>query len=172
MKNTTFYFIPFVLFILFSCSNKKENDLTERNLKGKVSFIEESEYSSVENAQSGSFNNNRRYRFDENGNMIEENIYDSFSDLNYKRTFKYDKSGNKIEETIFTPEGGLDFTLTFKYDENGNQIEENAHSPRDSLIYKHTHKYEYDNKGNWIKSTSKLFGGHEIVRERIINYYD
>jgi len=43
--------------------------------------------------------------------------------LNSKWTYKYDENGNKIEEIWYNSDGSLLDKRTYLYDENGNQIE-------------------------------------------------
>ena len=100
------------------------------------------------NRDRGSYEYKYTYKYDEKGNMIEENYYKS-SELNYKSKYKYDEKGNKIEENWYNSAGGLWYKLTYKYDVKGNKIEQINNNADGSLFYKYT--YKYDVKGNKIE---------------------
>jgi hypothetical protein len=63
----------------------------------------------------------------------------------------------------------FDFKTQFQYDNKGNVIE--RFDPEDkssSLIY----EYEFDETGNWIRSTSLRNGAKLSMIEREIKYFD
>ena len=148
---------------LVSCNqSEKKNDLTEENLKGKVKSITENTYEAVDKFgqiekgdvlvdSSAVYTDDGRFKiYNEKGNKIEENYYNSNGSLIYKNTYKYDEKGNKIEENYYNSNGRLYSKTTYKYDEKGNMIEDNFYDSDDgSLIYKNT--YKYDEKGNKIE---------------------
>ncbi len=148
---------------LVSCNqSEKKNDLTEENLKGKVKSITENTYEAVDKFgqiekgdvlvdSSAVYTDDGHFKiYNEKGNKIEENYYNSNGSLIYKNTYKYDEKGNKIEENYYNSNGRLYSKTTYKYDEKGNMIEDNFYDSDDgSLIYKNT--YKYDEKGNKIE---------------------
>ena len=53
--------------------------------------------------------------------MIEDNFYDSDDgSLIYKNTYKYDEKGNNIEKNNYDSNGRLDSKYTYEYDKNNN----------------------------------------------------
>ena len=110
---------------LVSCKqSEKKNDLTEKNLKGKVKSIKETTYEAVEKfgqIEKGDVLNNYFNIYNEKGNKIEDNSYDSDGRLlGYKTTYKYDEKGNNIEKNNYDSNGRLDSKYTYEYDKNNN----------------------------------------------------
>ena len=157
---------------LVSCNqSEKKNDLTEENLKGKVKSITENTYEAVDKFgqiekgdvlvdSSAVYTDDGHFKiYNEKGNKIEENYYNSNGSLIYKNTYKYDKKGNIIEEKSYYPDGSLIYKNTYKYDEKGNKIEDNSYDSDGRLHSKYT--YKYDEKGNkieenWYNSDGRL----------------
>ena len=194
---------------LVSCNqSEKKNDLTEENLKGKVKSITENTYEAVEKFgqiekgdvlvdSSAVYTDDGHFKiYNEKGNKIEENYYNSNGSLIYKNTYKYDEKGNKIEENYYNSNGRLYSKTTYKYDEKGNMIEDNFYDSDDgSLIYKNTYKYdekgnnieknnydsngrldskytyEYDKNNNWTQRIEYKNTIPHRITERIIEYY-
>ena len=194
---------------LVSCNqSEKKNDLTEENLKGKVKSITENTYEAVEKfgqiekgdvlvdssavytddgrfkiynekgnkIEENYYNSNGRlyskttYKYDEKGNMIEDNFYDSDDgSLIYKNTYKYDEKGNIIEEYHYDEDGKFNYKYTYKYDEKGNIIEENHYDSNGRLDSKYT--YEYDKNNNWTQRIEYKNTIPHRITERIIEYY-
>ena len=168
---------------LVSCNqSEKKNDLTEENLKGKVKSITENTYEAVDKFgqiekgdvlvdSSAVYTDDGHFKiYNEKGNKIEENYYNSNGSLIYKNTYKYDEKGNKIEENYYNSNGRLYSKTTYKYDEKGNMIEDNFYDSDDgSLIYKNT--YEYDKNNNWTQRIEYKNTIPHRITERIIEYY-
>ncbi len=194
---------------LVSCNqSEKKNDLTEENLKGKVKSITENTYEAVDKfgqiekgdvlvdssavytddgrfkiynekgnkIEENYYNSNGRlyskttYKYDEKGNMIEDNFYDSNDgSLIYKNTYKYDEKGNKIEKYHYDEDGKFNYKYTYKYDEKGNIIEENHYDSNGRLDSKYT--YEYDKNNNWTQRIEYKNTIPHRITERIIEYY-
>ena len=107
-----------VLVALFaqSCSNEKvENGWTIENLQGKVLSYSEFSYKAVErfgNIEKGKrelnyyWDRDLQRKYDEKGNKIESNRYNSDGSLYIKWTYKYefDKQGNWIKRIDFKDE--------------------------------------------------------------------
>ena len=88
--------------LLFSCEGeKKENDLTKYNIKGKVNEITETMYHAKE-----SFGDFQK------------------TDLIYKFKYKYDKDGNQTEQSFYNKDGDLknQYKYKYEYDHNNNWI--------------------------------------------------
>ena len=86
---------------LVSCKqSEKKNDLTEENLKGKVKSIKETPYEAVDKfgqIEKGNvlYDDGTSFTiYNEKGNIIEENHYDSNGRLDSKYTYEYDKNNN------------------------------------------------------------------------------
>ena len=92
----------------------------------------------------------KKYKYDENGNQIEKSSY-SDGELD-RRSFKYkyDKNGIQIEKGSYF-EGKLERFYKYKYDENGNKIETNKFYSDGELGYSKKNKYSYFKNKNWIK---------------------
>ena len=130
-------FIIFTFLVSSGCGNseKEENDLERLNFKGKVKKISEFKFESVDRfgnitkgERIGSSLENYTKIFNEKGNKIEVNKYNSDGSLTYKITWKYDEKGNKIEENRYNSDGSSDNKYTYKYDDKGNKIEENNYN--------------------------------------------
>ncbi len=120
----------------------------------------------------------------------------------FKHTYKYDNNGNQIEETITTAEGSTTGREEWKYDTKGKLIEfsryneigakiqigVNVHDAKgllsartyydaeNKIEAKLTYTYEFDGQGNWIKriTSRELANGKtepEEVAYRTITYY-
>ena len=196
-----------VLYLVSCNQSEKKNDLTEENLKGKVKSITENTYEAVDKfgqiekgnvlvdssavytddgrfkiynekgnkIEENYYNSNGRlyskatYKYDEKGNMIEDNFYDSDDgSLIYKNTYKYDEKGNKIEEYHYDEDGKFAYKYTYKYDEKGNNIEKNNYDSNGRLDSKHT--YEYDKNNNWTQRIEYKNTIPHRITERIIEY--
>ena len=187
----------------YSCTrnNKVKNSLVKFNLKGKVSSVKESEYIAVEKfgeAQKGSLFGKSTYKYDEKGNEIECNSYDSDGSLRTKSTYNYDEKGNMIEDkwnsydsdssftkatykydekgkriecNSYDSDGSLSLKATFNYDEKGNIIEINAYDSDGSLFSKSTYKYKFDKTGNWIEKVEIRNDKPTLLKERVVEYY-
>ena len=98
------------------------------------------------------------YKYDEQGNLIENIGYQLDGSLQRKIVNKYDEQGNQIESSTFRPDGSLQMKLIYKYDGQGNQIEYSWFV--DPLIFPSSvkygglmnlQKYEYDEFGNQVR---------------------
>ena len=107
--------------------------------------------------------------YDDKGNRIETDYYDTSSALINKSTFQYDDKGNIIEEKYYKGSDVLDYIYTFKYDDKGNQIEKNAayQDTKFKTIYKYT--YKYDKKGNMIE-WKKYDSDGKIFNTNVLKY--
>jgi hypothetical protein len=178
MKHTLTLLVLFVALIAQSCSNEKiENDWTRDNLQGKV--LSYSEFSYEAENRFGNIEKGERYRpwsneydhqikYDEKGNKIEKNSYNSDGSLSSRYTYKYDEKGNKIEKNSYNSDGSLSSKDTHKYDEKGNKIEDNTYNFGGSLRFKGTHKY--DEKGNKIEDN--YYNSDGSLRSRYTYKYD
>ncbi len=197
MKKKNVKLLTWVLLALLvgfsSCKPKKKTDWEKENLKGKVKSYTNFTYKAVEKfgeiqkgeridwsddnyqiiydnkgnmIEKNGYNSNGNliykiiYKYDNKGNKMEYSTYNSNGNLNNKWTNKYDSKGNKIESSVYNSDGNLGSKYTYKYDSKGNKIEENRYYSDGSLNYKWT--YKYDNRGNkiekkWYKSDGSLW---------------
>ena len=194
-----------LMFSFVSCEfNKKKNHLDELNLNGKVKLVTYEIYSAVEEFgepirdkfekriedffdENGLYTKKngydsdgkklfgRRYKYDDDGNLVEEinydinglaqtwkdkydndgnkiesNVYDKDREPISKIKFKYDDDGNKVEENMYEINGELIAKFQFKYDDDGNRVEENSYDKNGELYLKRNYKYdEFDSNKNW-----------------------
>ena len=96
----------------------------------------------------------KKYKYDENGNQIEESSYSDGELVGFKK-YKYDENGNQIEESSYS-NGKLVDLKKYKYDENGNQIEKSSYS--DGELDRRSFKYKYDKNGIQIEKGSYFEG--------------
>ncbi len=154
------YLLTILLVLLVSVTTTEckevKTDLQRKNLKGKVKSVRYIDYKAVDKfgeltkGDKSEYNwNNKLTKYDNNGNEIEWNRYNSDGSLDCKYTYKYDNNGNKIEENCYNSDGSLCWKYTYKYDNNGNTIEKNSYKSDGSLYRKYT--YKYDNNGNKIE---------------------
>ncbi len=175
------------------------------NLDGTLNYRNIYKYDSVTGllVETNFYDENEKLKYTtnfkfENGNLIEENIFDEFGNPSYSFSNKYDANGNLIEEhfynengvliwkSIFTvdPKGAvlekktiidesfeeLNTKETYVYDTKGNIISSKRYGLENTfdLI---TNKYEYDSQGNWIKRTEFENNKPKAISEKKIEYY-
>ena len=142
-----------VLLILFGCNhNNVKNDLKEANLLGNVKSVRQTSFKALE--KFGKLTKGDRYGYgdgdgyvlyNDEGNIIEQNEYNSDGSLSFKHTYTYDNKGNMIEQNRYNSDGSLSKKYTSTYDNKGNVIEENEYDSDGHLASRWT--YIYDNKG-------------------------
>ena len=99
-------FIPLV----FACSDDKKNDLDELKLNGKVKSLKTTTYSAVEKfgePVQDEFTSQTEYIFNEDGFYKEVNIFNESRGLS-KSKYKYDDDGNNIETNYYDTDGELE----------------------------------------------------------------
>ncbi|MBN4049714.1 hypothetical protein JYT36_00640 [Bacteroidales bacterium AH-315-N07] len=82
-------------------------------------------------------------KFDKNGNMIEDILYNPKGNIKRKETFKYDGKDNKIEEIRYNPDGTVKRKITFKYDDKGLRIGRTIYDAKDQIKSKEKRQYQY-----------------------------
>ena len=82
---------------------------------------------------------------------------------------KYNQDGNLIERNEYESDGSFRWKYTYKYDSKGNLIEELMVSRRSEFIT--NWEYTYDSKGNWIKRI-EYYNSSPHIEERTIEYYN
>ena len=170
------YSLLILTFFLFNCSadkidaiDKELNDLTKKNLLGKVNSLRQFSYVAIEKfgeiskgeRASGSESGNSKNMeiiFSENGNEIEINQWESSGNRGIKRIFKYDIKGNRIEENYYQPDGSLLAKVKLEYDDKGNKVKQNRSFPEYLGIVENG-TYKYDSKGNLIEENHYNLNG-------------
>lgn len=102
----------------------------------------------------GSLDVKETYTYDDKGKLVEFNSYPSDSSLLYKNMYSYDDMGNMIAFNCCHSNKSMDYTFSFKYDEKGNHVESNKFNSDGKLEEKAT--YTYDGKGNKIEASYYL----------------
>lgn len=130
--------------------------------------IDYQEYIKIKYRHNNSKTEKRTY--DENGNLLEEEVYYESGVLWYRIVNKYEKN-NIIESRCYNEGKTLQTIEEMKYDENNILIEkvELNLMLNNKLITKY--KYEMDENNNWTKKIIFWDDKPSIIVERIINYY-
>jgi hypothetical protein len=132
--------------------NKKENDLTKENLKGKVKELTETNFNAKKvfgDLEKDGLASKYQYKYDVGGNMTERS-YSNGDGAEYpymsSSTFLYDNNGNKTESSSYDEDGNIRYNDKYKYDEDGNMTAIYIYDKDGELdgIY----KYKYDVGGN------------------------
>lgn len=162
-----------------SLVNKKESDLTEMELFGKVKSYRESQYyaenkfGKVEKGDRVLWSSTYHYIFNDKG-FLEEKIQYEYVDMGplasiaSKVVYKYDESFNRIEEVEYDGDGGLRWKELCKYDNRGNLIERSKYMSDGSLDTKSV--YKYDDKNNQIEFNR--FNADGKLQFKNINKFD
>ena len=126
--------------------------------------------------KTGKFKDGKTYKYD-GKNYISEEVIAQVGFKSYtSQRFKYDDNGNKIERQVYYANGDPLLKYTYSYDTNGDMIAMNDYKADGSLSFTTTYVYEYDSKGNWIKKTAwnEKDGQPKTllnVTQRLIEYY-
>jgi hypothetical protein len=188
-----------IIIFLFHCSDEKvkKTTLQEINLKGKVLYLQEYQYKAIEKfgeVVKDSLLRTYIYKFDKNGYILEDIMFNSDSSLYQRLDFKYDQNyniieicaydnmqnlimrdaylqnlnGNVKEVNSYDSKGTLQSKNIFKYDDNHNEIENNYYNPDGSLKSKRI--FRYDGKGN--KTEEIGFSSDGIIQSKREFKYD
>lgn len=137
------------------CNGKeKKNQLSILNLKGKVKYIIEKEYTAVYNFEKVEKENEKILyhdviRFDTNGNELYSlNYHPNDGSEGQKYIFKYDEYCNKIEELGYNENDQFTGKYVFVY-ENDNIVEKQYYDEKNILWNKTI--YKYDKNSNAIE---------------------
>lgn len=154
-----------MVFAFVSCggnddnNGKTETDLKILNFLGKVKSVKESSYKAIEKfgkIEKGklthSFQSNYFKKFNEQGNITYEELYDEDGNIDSKKTYKYDVNNNIIEYVSLDSDGTSNLVLKYSYDNIGNMIESNR---RGKGAFKNDFKkiYSYNNEGKVIEES-------------------
>lgn len=150
-------------FVTFGVSNDKTENITTFSYNDKKKLTEKKAVNAV-----------YTYKYDENGNKIEEKKFHKNSELNDNFeeliSFKYDDSGNIIEENHQSFNSILNLNIKnctlFKYDKNKNLLEEKYYSISSSgdMTFNNIVIYDYDNNNNLVEKAEKGANGNLISK--------
>lgn len=117
--------------------------------------------------------NKIRYKYDETGKMVEENHLAPDDAHIEKKLYKYDDNGNVIEvQSLSSLNRSHNYKTLSMYDDKNNLIEYSYIQDGNSAPFKTTYSYEFDEPGNWIKSTEFKDDIPQNKTEREIEYFD
>jgi hypothetical protein len=146
MKRIIFIISIFLLLSKLIIAQKKENDLSDRGLNGKVkSIVQRSEHFTKKR-----FWDSTMYIFNKKGDIITEYNYGRVRGLDIVWQYKYDKKRNLILKTCLDSSGTTQYKTIDEYDKNHHLIK--------SIWYDFDEKpggldsFKYDNKGNKIEA--------------------
>lgn len=108
---------------------------------------------------------NIRYSYDAQNRLIDENGYGLGQKVKIHHT--YDESGNEVE-IKYVGEG---FKSVMKYDSDNKLVDESAYS-LDGKEHRSQYLYEYDSKGNLISETHKSIWRNYIWKIEAYTYDD
>ncbi|MFZ4621270.1 MAG: hypothetical protein ACOYNS_11990 [Bacteroidota bacterium] len=100
----------------------------------------------------GSVSSTTNFRFDKNGNLIEETEVKGTTTL--KSIHRYNSRNNRIESVIYKADGKVDRKISFIYDDNGLLLE-SVGKLDDGRIFMRD-SYLYDARGNVIEFKNNL----------------
>jgi putative cation-transporting ATPase 1 len=179
-----YIFVLIVFSLVLFCHSQEKNSITTGNLKGKVKTLKETIYEIDKNQNKTLFitEEERPYKvfFDERGNVVENEQYDSEGKVFLKYINIYTYHNNIIKSKESYCRGYLcmnEGKIITKYNK-GLVIEITIYDDKGEVIS--TEKFQYDEKDKLIKETLKGFyyseGGdfeiekHPIDRVRTYNY--
>ncbi len=98
-----------------------------------------------------------QYEFDENGNNVLIQEFDTEGELNYKMTLVFDGKGNEIEGYEYNDEGSLENKAVYVYNEKNQLIERAEYDSEGEPLLKSY--LSYDERGNETQSAVTYFVG-------------
>lgn len=106
------------------------------------------------------------YKYDQEGNKIAYDEFESDGSFEAHQSFTYDNEGNLFEEKYHNTDGSVSQVIT--YDAHGNRIQNDS----DVLSYREKYEYLYDDIGNWIETLSYKESTLEYIEKREIEYFE
>lgn len=118
------------------------------------------------------------YRYDLNGDVVEESLYGHDEALYDRTVFVYERRKKTTERRwIYKADNGLLYGLVTSFDDRGNVVEVARYDEREALLAKTSHCLDYDVVGNWIKRTTQCLDvstgrpGASWTEYQVIDYY-
>jgi len=186
MKN-----ILVVILVLFiGCNeNKAQNDLSELNIKGKVSSIKEFRYDtkekfgeiiksevwSTEITTFNSFGNIVKCVYNNDNHFQEELYFYDSKGLKLRKEiksntqfniikYKYNE-GRNVEQDFFDESGKLELKIKYNYNKNGDILEDLTYNGDGSLSSKVS--YKYDGSKNMTEALCLDDNGNQLFKTKI-----
>lgn len=169
MKNIL-YILSFLFFVSCNELPKIQNDLTELDLKGKIESVIEYSYPKthrywdqkdfeyyfdsigyLQKKIKYSFNSYKIFKYDENNNIRETNLFDSKDSLIFKSKFKYQNQKLSNQE-VLNSKNEIVQTVVYEYSnssDGNNIVDEKAYNSKRDLIH-HTANIQ-NQKGQDLK---------------------
>ena len=104
------------------------------------------------NPNDGTIFSNSEYRYNEDGNLIEE--VTTKGDAKTKTIYRYDSTGNKKEMVSYKQDGTVDRKVIYIYDGDNNLLESLGYLDDGRLFSKEL--YTYDSAGNMIEQINSV----------------
>lgn len=167
-------------------TTKDGKNISEKNFNDKGQVKTEVKYSNSE-GNTGKMPITVAYKYDDNGNVIEEEQTDANGNKISKNAYEYDDNGNKVKNTVYDKDGNLESTIKYnwadgnlesseQYDKNGKLksvgtdfYNGNENKPKNIELYnedgttKGFFEYEYDENGMETKKAEKDADKHMII---------
>jgi hypothetical protein len=159
-----------IIFVLDVSAQKiGKSGLKENNLRGKVSYLEETTYAGIDHfgeAKKDSLLSKCIFKYDINGSEIEKyEHYIVFNTPEFETKTLYNEKGNKIQQSYYQSEKDYGSTI-YKYDSKDNLIETEYYFCG-LLTNKIINKY--DESGNNIESMEYNEDG-ELAKVKVFKY--
>ncbi len=100
----------------------------------------------------GAVTETKNYRYDKNGNLIEESVKKETSTI--KTVHRYNSRNHRIETVLYKADGSVDRKITNVYDENGLLLESVGKLDDGRMFMRDS--YLYDARGNVIEFKNNL----------------
>lgn len=142
----------------------------EGGILGTKEIVYNSEKQKIETMSSranGEFDSHHNFKYDANGNMVEETSFTKNGGTKYIWKYEYDEANRKIK-AFDGYNGKIDNYGLFYYDATGNTIKEVFTGTRE---YTMEYAYKYDANKNWIEMKITRNGSLEQLITRNITYF-
>lgn len=124
----------------------RNNHLSKDNIKGKVKEIVETKFEAkkvIGELKKSDLKGQWIYRYDKDGNMLEQIWYRKNGELGSQETFKYDDNGNQTERNFCCNYKGKPSNSSYKYKYNDGVLNEKTEYKDGKLRF----RYKYDKNG-------------------------
>ena len=164
-----------VIALLFFCGCTNEaptTDWVRDGLVGKVKTIEEKVFRLLKDDASAIVEEDlyytHSYFYDDVGNWLQTDSYDTYDELFNKHIVSYGEGGNRMESIQYTADGKASFKNSYTYDDSGNEVAKSVYNPDGSLFKKYV--YAYDDRGQQIRTDS--YNARGDLFDQFIYQYD
>jgi hypothetical protein len=142
--------------LYYTDSKGKKGALGQRNVFKYEPYGSKTEFQYIDNA--GKLVSITRFKYDDNYNMVSEELYMANGVLDTRYAIKTDEEGRKKEQQTFKMDGNsiLNYLYKYNYDNEGRMTEWYCLYPNGNLLWKY--EYQYDARGN--KTEWQVKGGN------------